>query len=176
MAAKGDKAQNQDVVIYSLVDPRNETVMYIGKANDAKARLASHMRDRIRRKTPVYAWINELVDLGLSPRMDVICVCSEASWRAQEVAEIEKAKKANPNLLNLAKGGSEPYCAPAIRAMNGKVAAKARTSTPLKARVYYLNCAVGRMLKKGEISERNKEKLRYAAKKAPHLFGKWATI
>lgn len=45
-----------------------------------------------------------------------------------------------------------------------------------KARIWALKRMVGQLLKEGHVSESNKEKLRYAARKRPDLFGEYASL
>lgn len=60
------------VAIYALADPGTGEIRYIGKANDPRARLKSHIRDSRRRNTPVYCWIRKLQEGGQEPSMAVI--------------------------------------------------------------------------------------------------------
>jgi hypothetical protein len=52
----------------------------------------------------------------------------------------------------------------------------ARVRTPQAAKVYRLKRELGLYLKHGWVREEDKEKLRYAAKTWPELFGLWANI
>ena len=70
-----------EVAIYALVDPRDETVRYVGKSVDPTLRLAYHVEDRRGRKG---AWIAELKDDGLVPRMEIL---DRANWSEWEIAE-----------------------------------------------------------------------------------------
>lgn len=170
------------VEIYSLTDPRNMQVCYIGKANDSVKRLKSHLRDARRRFTPVYAWINELSDLGLSPTLTVLASVSPAIWPETEIAEILKAKEINPFLLNVAKGGNEPGCSTQTRAKNGRKNANAIHSDMKRKRVWAAKQKMGLMLKwlvdNGRVGklEQIKAKLKIVAQKDPVNFGCYASI
>ncbi len=64
-----------DQVIYTLVDPRNEEVRYVGQTHDPKARLKRHLR--LRREESIYPgsraeWIASLRAVGLRPAMIVV--------------------------------------------------------------------------------------------------------
>lgn len=170
------KANYMTCSIYGLYDPRDGSLRYIGKANDPIVRMKGHIRDAQRRKTPVYSWISKLISDGLCPEMRVICVCPSGDWQAREKEEIASARERGERLLNLADGGDEPYCPAEVRAKNGRKVAKMRVATDYKSRVYVLKREMGRLLKEGSVSEKNKQKLRLAAQKAPHLFGCYAGI
>jgi hypothetical protein len=159
------------VEIYALVDPRDGVTKYIGKANNSAARLKSHVRDSHKRDTPVYQWFRELAAIGIVPRCVVLERVQE-DWQSAERRLIAQ----HSGLLNVAAGGNEPYCSPSTRANNGKSVAALRASTPERKRVYELKRIVGQMLRKGQVSEANMAKLRYAAMRAPQLFGAWANL
>ena len=119
--------------IYALVDPRDQSVRYIGKANDPAKRLASHMRDSTRRDTPVYRWIRKLAALGMSPTMEVIVTCSVEDWPAMERRAIATLRAAGARLLNVAEGGDEPYCSPEVRKQNARVMNSSRPVYVMRA-------------------------------------------
>lgn len=166
----------KSVEIYGLFDPRDERLRYIGKANNAERRLISHLRDMNRRNTPLYAWMRKLVALEMVPEMQVLDRCAPISWQTEERRQIAIARERGLADLNLADGGDEPFCPPDVRASNGRLVAKLRVRDELHARVYRLNREVGRLRAKGLLTEGQKAKLRYAAAKAPHFFGKWANV
>jgi hypothetical protein len=98
------------VEIYGLVDPRDWEMRYIGKAVRAAKRLASHLRDCRKRKTPVYQWINELLAAGLLPVVVIIEVCPANVWKHHERGMIAIAREKGCKLLNVAPGGNQPFC------------------------------------------------------------------
>jgi hypothetical protein len=160
--------------IYGLCCPDTSVVRYIGKANDPAARLKSHLRDARRRDTPVYRWIRKLAAVGKAPTMMVL-EADCADWKASERALIAKYRAAG-RLLNVADGGDEPFCSPEQRRKNGAANAAMIRSDPLRRRIWEIKRMIGYGLKRGEVSEAAKAKLRAAAQKAPHLFGQWAAI
>lgn len=113
--------------IYALCDNETGEVRYIGKANDPHKRLASHMRDSKRRKTPVYNWIRK----NGTPDMKIVAADC-ADWKSAEVIAIEVARSLGARLLNVATGGDEPFCPQSVRAENGQKNAQTR-SKPLWA-------------------------------------------
>ena len=149
----------REICIYALIDPRDGAVRYVGKANDAYKRLKGHLREARRRKTPVYAWIRKLQGLELSPRIEILRVCDASNWKEAEIEEIAKHALGG-RLLNLAKGGDEPFCSTEIRARNGAANAKAIHSDPQRKRFWYLMRALGESLKRGYVSEVTKAKMR----------------
>lgn len=56
--------------IYTLSDPRNGNIRYVGKTNNPKLRLWMHQRET--RNTRKNAWIKSLAPAALSPAMDII--------------------------------------------------------------------------------------------------------
>lgn len=115
-----DKAQqiSQVASIYGLFDKAGG-LRYIGKANCCKARLRGHMRDALRRNTPLYAWIKKHGE----PEMRVLeSDCTD--WREAERRLIAEARARGDKLLNLADGGDQPFCPPETRKRNGRESIK----------------------------------------------------
>ena len=106
--------------IYGLYDPNTNELRYIGKANDSKKRLASHIRDARRRDYPVYRWINKLLSNRQFPVMKVLLVTDSERWKEDEKRIIKETRESGVKLLNVAEGGDAPYCSRETRAANGK--------------------------------------------------------
>ena len=160
--------------IYGLYCPKTGALRYVGKANDAKRRLKSHLRDAKRRNTPVCLWISGLVREGLAPRMEVIL--SSTDWVTDERSEIRKAIERGADLLNMAPGGNQPFCPHEVAAKNGRNTARLIHSNGPARDLWELKHRLGDLLRRGFVSERTKEKMRFAAMKHPDLFGVWANI
>lgn len=156
--------------IYALCDPISGEIRYIGKANDPAKRFASHLHDSKRRKTPVYDWINKLNMQNAVPTMQVLA-SSVGDWRELEPLLIKQYLDDGARLLNLAKGGDEPYCSYEIRAMNAQKATKARVKNQMAARIYELKRCLSIYLAQGHGSTLAKDKIKTAALKRPDLFG-----
>lgn len=120
--------------IYGLIDPRTGELRYIGKANDARKRFASHLRDSIRRNTPVYAWFGKLAELGLQPDMVVLSECE--NWQGEERRLIASARMRGYHLLNVADGGDEPHCPREVRIANACRAAQDRERDVVKKTIH----------------------------------------
>lgn len=157
------------VCIYGLYDSGGE-LRYIGKADDPAKRLKSHLRDSIRRNTPLYAWIRK----HGAPEMRVL-IKDSRDWRADERRMIAE-RRPSGRLLNLADGGDQPKSTKAQLAVAGQAAAVARQSTPAKRRLWELKRALGQLLKDGCVSESTRAKMRVAAARRPDLFGAWASV
>lgn len=156
--------------IYGLYD-RESNLRYIGKANDAKKRLAGHMREVRRRRTPLYDW---LAKHG-TPELRILeadCV----DWRASERRLIAEARKRGDRLLNLADGGDEPFCPREVRAANARMVARKRTENPRARRIWEIKRMLGSALKDGHLMNRTREKMRRLAAINPAVFGAWASI
>lgn len=163
------------VDIYVLRCPKSGEVRYAGKANNAQARLKSHLRDCKRRNTPVYCWMRSLLAAGMTPTIEVVQQVTSCDWAKAETELIAKLRADGVRLLNLADGGDQPSQTKEQRQSAGRAAVKARTKTPEAKMVYQLKHRIGILLRSG-VSDAVKAKLRYAATKRPDLFGEWVTL
>ncbi len=163
------------VEIYEILDPRDGSVRYIGKANNSAKRFKQHMRET-RYRTPLYDWIAKLRAEGLVPSFRVALVCTAADWRECEKSAIASARATGARLLNVADGGDEPYCSPETRAANGRKVARIRERDPVAAFIFNAKRTLGTALRQGYVSEKTKAKMRLAAQRRPDLFGVWAHI
>lgn len=59
-------------IIYALVDPRDNSIRYIGRTNEPQTRLLQHLKSVYIENPAKYQWIQELKRLGLSPYIEVI--------------------------------------------------------------------------------------------------------
>ena len=127
------------VDIYALRDPKTGAVRYIGKANCARKRFASHLRDSRRRDTPVYRWIRKLASIGMVPELMILISVPPDQWEAAEMAAISKAKAMGIKLLNVAEGGDEPFCSHEVRSANGSrnVGLMLKASRPVRKLLNY---------------------------------------
>jgi len=114
------------VEIYGLCDPDTGELRYIGKANNAEARLKSHIRDARRRRTPVYIWMNRLTDKGKRPSLRILQTVCADEWEQAEREAIATARANGVRLLNLAEGGDQPFCSREVRSRNGSRTSQTR--------------------------------------------------
>lgn len=156
--------------IYGLYD-RGGNLRYIGKADDASKRLKSHMSDSRRRNTPLYDWIRKE---GMPTIAVLEADCSD--WKAAERRLIAEARARGDDLLNVAPGGSAPFCPSDIRASNGRNTAEAVHGNRLTRKIWELNRSIGAALKKGWVTNETRAKLRMAAQMNPRYFGQYSNL
>src|SRR6476646_1018953 len=166
------------VYIYALVCPETGRVRYIGKADDTKARMRTHLRDSRNSKRPVCAWIRDLLERGLAPVMHVISEVAPSDWEQEEILQSAAHRELHPDLLNVAKGGSTPHMTKYQRAKNGVTSAKSRVKTPEQAELYKLKTEIGKnlaWLKKNSPDgyKRMADYIRPLTMKYPAYFGAW---
>lgn len=155
------------VEIYGLYD-RDGNLRYIGKANSAQKRLASHMRDARRRTTPVYRWIQK----NGAPEMRVLHVCAaDDDWRDIECNLIASARARGEKLLNVAMGGDEPFCSIQQRSLNARMLNARMNDDPRAARMREIKRIVMTAAHHGNLMERHRAKFRDLAAYAPSDFG-----
>ena len=103
----------ETVNIYSLVDPRNGLVSYVGKTKcDLEKRLKEHVREinkadkgnSIKNK-----WMQSLVLNGLKPSIELIDSVPACDWQFWEKHYIKMFKACGAKLYNGTLGG-ENYC------------------------------------------------------------------
>jgi len=153
--------------IYGLYD-RNGNLRYIGKANNPDKRLASHMRDARRRRTPLYDWINK----HGKPEMRVIeSGCKD--WREAEKRLIGEARSRGDMLLNVASGGDEPHCPADVRKANGSKLANAVRLDPKMKFMREAKRTLTQAVNKGWADDNLRFKMRLLAAKMPDVFGEW---
>ena len=70
------------IYIYSLIDPRNEEIRYVGKAKNPAQRLTHHLKDK--GDCHRTRWLNVLKELGLQPSIGILAECDEESWQERE--------------------------------------------------------------------------------------------
>jgi len=93
--------------VYELIDPRNNEVRYVGKADFSADRLKSHVySSRHRAKTHSQKWILSLLKENLRPDMRVIqkCFSSENAMEAEKYW-IKEYRLRGYNLCNHTDGG-----------------------------------------------------------------------
>jgi hypothetical protein len=98
--------------IYMLIDPRyddeKDTIKYIGKTEDYPPnRLKQHISESKRTpdQTTKTKWINELLQLGLKPRIEIIEVTDNILWEERETYWIKYYRDNGYKITNTADGG-----------------------------------------------------------------------
>lgn len=92
--------------VYALVDPRNESIHYIGMSKNAWRRYAMHLLIPSKATPAKNAWVEELRKLDLSPLLTILEVVeTEEETREREVHWIQHYLDLNVPLVNVAKTG-----------------------------------------------------------------------
>lgn len=86
--------------IYGLCNPGSNQIMYVGKADDVKRRLESHMAACEKLSSPKDVWLKGLKTDGVKPEVVILETCEESAWRARESHWIDHCRKLNENLKN----------------------------------------------------------------------------
>lgn len=93
--------------IYGLTDPRTNAIRYIGKSDNPRQRLKSHITEHNESSSPKALWIRDLWNLGLRPGIRIIMKVPYSQWEYFERQTIE-CYGGLKELLNLVPGGNQP--------------------------------------------------------------------
>lgn len=93
------KTENK-TFIYALIDPKNDEVRYIGKANNPKKRLNQHLLISKNKKTHRDNWLQSLLAADLKPILVILEECQD-NWAEREQYYINN----HHNLTNHTIGG-----------------------------------------------------------------------
>lgn len=86
-----------DTYIYALIDPRDSLVRYIGQTRNLDQRLAHHVHSPL---PSLFGWIARLLDVGMKPRIKVLCAVNTADALRVEREWIQIGIKRGWPLLN----------------------------------------------------------------------------
>lgn len=94
---------NYTTFIYALIDPRDQTIRYIGKSDDPHKRLLVHLRE----KSDTYKnrWIKSLQSQGLVPELLIVEEVSRDQWGVREQYWIVYYREQGAALTNTEEGG-----------------------------------------------------------------------
>ena len=95
----------QTTNIYVLIDPRDEKIRYVGKANNVSQRYQAHLNKARKHQIHKANWIKQLKDLSLKPIIEVIDVVPINKWMFWETYWIAQFKAWGFNLVNYTDGG-----------------------------------------------------------------------
>ncbi|OHC00341.1 MAG: hypothetical protein A2Z57_04420 [Planctomycetes bacterium RIFCSPHIGHO2_12_39_6] len=73
---------NENTYIYTLSDPRNNQVRYVGKTNNLRTRFINHLREDYKGRKP--NWIKSLKNKGLLPIIEAVDFVPENDWKLGE--------------------------------------------------------------------------------------------
>lgn len=95
--------------IYSLVDPRSDSIVYIGKTvRDVKARYRTHCSKSGYTNGRLKRIVEELRDIGLKLDCRILEKCNPEDVDAREIFHIAKAREDGLDLCNVLRGGNGP--------------------------------------------------------------------
>jgi len=121
------------VYIYTLADPRDDVIRYIGYTRNLKRRIARHISDhnhnhRVR-------WIQSLLDAGVKPIAEVLETCLPGEdFKAKEIEWIAAYKRIGFDLVNGTDGGEGVEFSPeALEKMSA--ASKGRVHGPVSQEI-----------------------------------------
>jgi len=93
--------------IYALIDPRDNQVKYIGKANNPERRLKEHLTS-LSKKNKKTNWIKKLLLQQLKPELLILTEVLFDEWQFWEQHYICLYKSWGFNLKNNTRGGEGP--------------------------------------------------------------------
>jgi hypothetical protein len=91
--------------IYILIDPRNNMVRYVGKANNVSQRYKAHLNRARKHQQHKANWLKQLKSLDLKPIIEVIDVVPIDNWIFWETYWISQFKAWGFDLVNYTNGG-----------------------------------------------------------------------
>ncbi len=95
-----------NVKVYSLLDPRDNQVRYIGKSLNTKKRLRKHIKEsRESTKSHKKAWINGLLKNNLKPILEIVDEVPNKEWKFWEIHYISLFRSWGFDLVNSTNGG-----------------------------------------------------------------------
>lgn len=91
--------------IYTLTDPRDGKIKYVGKTINIDHRFKSHLWKNKNDKTIKNHWIQHLIKQGLKPEIETIDIVPECQWQFWEQYWICQVKSWGFSLKNGDNGG-----------------------------------------------------------------------
>lgn len=97
----------KDVYIYTLIDPRDNRIRYVGKTTNINRRLIQHVYEAktLINRRYITNWVKSLLDVNLKPIIQEIDSCTKAEWEQKEKYWIKHYKELYPDLCNHSEGG-----------------------------------------------------------------------
>ena len=93
------------VYIYSLKDPRDYQIKYIGKTVDIDKRYKQHIENYTNQKSLKSSWVLSILRSGLLPIIEIVEICDESKWQEREQYWIRYYKELGFDLKNMTNGG-----------------------------------------------------------------------
>jgi len=137
---------NKMVYIYSLKDPRDYQIKYIGKASDVNKRYKQHIENYTNQKSLKSSWVLSILRSGLLPILEIVEICDESKWQEREQYWISFYDTTNIEKgYNKAKGGRGNPGLPVSEETRQKIREKNKGFTPEAREIIRLK-AIGRPL------------------------------
>lgn len=96
--------------IYTLVDPNNQDIKYVGKTSNPVVRLQRHIQiSKKYENSNKSRWIKSLLEINKKPLMEIIEECNDNNVNDLEIYWISQMEAWGFNLLNINPGG-ERWC------------------------------------------------------------------
>jgi len=109
-----DNCPPEKCYIYALLDPRDESIRYIGKTSRGLTdRLYGHCTfsgSRSTVKTKCRNWVKSIISAGLKPEIKVIDVVDSDKWEDAEIFYIKLFRENGFKLTNILDGGAGYKC------------------------------------------------------------------
>lgn len=91
--------------IYILIDPRDNKVRYVGKANNVSQRYKAHLNRARKHQIHKANWIKQLKENNLKPILEVVDIVLIEEWIFWETYWISQFKVWGFDLINYTSGG-----------------------------------------------------------------------
>lgn len=95
--------------IYALIDPRNNKIRYIGKANNPYKRFPQHINEAKNSNTKKANWIKSLIKNLIRPELLILDEVEKNNWQFWEKFYISLYKSWGFDLTNVTEGGGAEY-------------------------------------------------------------------
>ena len=96
---------NSETYIYTLSNPLNGQIKYVGKTDNIEKRYLSHLSKSKNKKTYKDCWIYSLLSENINPLIEIIDVVPKSEWQFWEKYWISQLESWGFNLTNSTEGG-----------------------------------------------------------------------
>lgn len=129
--------------VYSLLDPRDGTVRYIGQSATGLSRIKEHWAPSrlAKERTRCRNWIMQLLSLGLKPEYRIVEVCAVDALDETEMRWIAHCRAVGYDLLNHTDGGKGRRGYAHTEATKALIAARAKGRRPSAEALFHMSLA-----------------------------------
>ena len=78
---------------------------YVGKTKNLNLRIKQHIKDRLKRKSHFYNWLNKQISQDKEYFIDILEEVTQDNWQEREIYWIQHIKENNYPLTNMTEGG-----------------------------------------------------------------------